>query len=122
MLTGGIIVTVDDDRRVIDPGAVAVTGNRIVAVGPAGDLADLEATRTVDCRGKIVTPGFSDCHTHLFQTLARGLGDGFELHPWLSKFMWPYATTITPDEARVAASLGAIQAVRAGTTALVDNH
>jgi 5-methylthioadenosine/S-adenosylhomocysteine deaminase len=122
LLTGGAVVTVDDDRRILRPGAVAITGERIAAVGPALELAAWEAARTVDCSGTIVLPGFTDCHTHLFQTLARGLGDGYSLHHWLTDFMWPYATTITSEEARTAARLGAIQALRAGTTTIVDNH
>lgn len=122
LLTGGTVVTLDDDRRVLHPGAVAITGNRIDAVGPSSELASFQPARTVDCSEKVVLPGFTDCHTHLFQTLARGLGDGYALHPWLAEFMWPYATTITPLEAKTGASLGAIQALRSGTTTIIDNH
>jgi 5-methylthioadenosine/S-adenosylhomocysteine deaminase len=123
LLTGGHVVTVDDDRRILDPGAVAIEGNRIVAVGTPEEVRRrLEARRTVDCTGRAVIPGFTDCHTHMFQTLGRGLGDGFALWPWLCEFMWPYALTINVEEARVAATLAAIQAARSGTTAVVDNH
>jgi 5-methylthioadenosine/S-adenosylhomocysteine deaminase len=122
LLSGGAVVTVDDDRRVLDPGVVAIEGNRILAVAAVDEMGPIEASRTVDCTGMAVLPGFTDCHTHLFQTLARGLGDGYALWPWLTEFMWPYATKINTSEVRVAATLGAIQAVRAGTTTIVDNH
>jgi 5-methylthioadenosine/S-adenosylhomocysteine deaminase len=122
LLTGGCVVTVDDERRVFDPGAVAITGDRITAVGPADELSGTRAGRVVDCCGTAVIPGLIDCHNHLFQGLARGLGEGMSLWPWLCEFMWPYAAAITPAEATVAARLGAIEAVRAGTTCIVDNH
>jgi 5-methylthioadenosine/S-adenosylhomocysteine deaminase len=122
LLTGGSVVTVDDERRVIEEGAVAIDGDRIVAVGAAEELAGYGATRTVDCRGKAVIPGLVDCHNHLFQGLGRGLGEGMSLWPWLCDFMWPYSAAITPDEAEIAASLGAIESARAGTTAILDNH
>ena len=122
VLTGGAVVTVDDDRRVLEPGAVAISGDRIVAVGTPDELATVRAARTVDCRGKAVLPGLIDCHNHLFQGLARGLGEGMSLWPWLCDFMWPYSAAITREEAVVAARLGAIEAARAGTTAIVDNH
>jgi 5-methylthioadenosine/S-adenosylhomocysteine deaminase len=122
LLTGGSVVTVDDDRRVIDGGAVAIAGDRILEVGTKEELSDIRAGRTIDCTGKAVIPGFVDCHTHLFQGLARGVGEGMSLWPWLCDFMWPYAAAITPDEAEVAARLGAIESARAGTTAIVDNH
>jgi 5-methylthioadenosine/S-adenosylhomocysteine deaminase len=125
LLTGGTVITVDDERRVIDPGAVGIRGDRIAFVGPAAAAAAAgggDATRTIDCAGKAVIPGFVDCHTHLFQGLARGIGEGMSLWPWLCDFMWPYSAAITSDEAVAAARLGAVEAVRAGTTAVVDNH
>jgi 5-methylthioadenosine/S-adenosylhomocysteine deaminase len=122
LLTGGSVITVDDDRRVLEPGAVAIAGERIVAVGTPDELKGFRAARTIDCRGKAVIPGLVDCHNHLFQGLARGLGEGMSLWQWLSEFMWPYAAAISPQEAEVAAALGAIEAVRAGTTTITDNH
>ena len=115
-------MTVDDDRRVLEPGAVAITGERIVAVGTVEELSGWRATRTVDCIGKAIIPGFVDCHNHLFQALVRGLGEGMSIWPWLCEFMWPYSVAIEPEDARVAVTLGAIEAVRAGTTSVIDNH
>lgn len=122
MVTGGAVVTVDDRRRVIDPGAVAITGDRIVEVGPAHDLAGYQATRVIDASGSAVLPGLIDTHQHLFQYLLRGLGEGLELWPWLSDFMWPVTTAISPDEARIGAQIGAVEAARSGVTTVLDNH
>jgi 5-methylthioadenosine/S-adenosylhomocysteine deaminase len=122
LLTAGFVVTSDDDRRVLEPGAVAITGDRIVAVGTPEDLSSYHATRTIDCRGKAVIPGLVDCHNHLFQGLARGLGEGLGGWPWLAEFMWPYAGAVTLEDTRAAALLGAIEAARAGTTAILDHH
>lgn len=122
LLTGGHVVTVDDARRVLEPGAVAIAGDRIVAVGTPEELSGYRAARTIDCTGKAVIPGLVDCHNHLFQGLGRGLGEGMSLWPWLCEFMWPYSAAITREEAVVGAKLGAIEAVRAGTTAILDNH
>ena len=116
------MVTVDDERAVFDPGAVAITGDRIVAVGPAADLEGVTAARTVDLAGRAVIPGFTDCHNHLFQFLTRGLGEGMELWPWLAEFMWRVSTSITRDEAIAAARLGALEAAKGGTTAILDHH
>lgn len=122
LLTGGSVLTVDDERRVFDPGAVAISGDRIAAVGTVDDLSGYRAERTADCSGMAVLPGFVDCHDHLFQFLARGLGEGMSLWPWLCDFMWPYSAAISGAEAETSALLGAIEAARAGTTGLVDNH
>lgn len=64
LFTGGRIWTGDDDRPWVE--AIAVRGNRIVAVGSDADLAGLrgEDTRVVELNGRFVTPGFIDNHTH----------------------------------------------------------
>ena len=122
LLTGGTVITVDDDRKVYEPGAVAVTGDRIVAVGSADDLSHYRSARRIDTTGSAVVPGFVDTHQHLFQYMLRGLGEGLELWPWLSDFMWPVSTAITSAEAAIGAQLGAIEAARSGVTTVLDNH
>ena len=49
----------------IEKGAVAVSGGRIVYSGPASDLPALDPAERVDCEGRLITPGLVDCHTHL---------------------------------------------------------
>lgn len=53
--------------KIVD-GSVLIAGERIVAAGPAEEVAatvDRSSVRTISARGKIVLPGFVDCHTHL---------------------------------------------------------
>ena len=93
-----------------------------MAVGTDGDLAGYEARRRVDCRGKLVLPGFVDCHNHLFEAMLRGIGDGMALWPWLSKLMMPFTDRVTREEALAAVRVAAIEAIRNGTTCVLDNH
>lgn len=122
LLSGGIVVTVDDQRSVYDSGSVAVRGSRIVAVGPENALAGWRADTVIDCRGRAVLPGLVDGHNHLYQALARGLGEGMSIVPWLCDFMWPYSIAMSSDDAIAAARLAAAEALRAGTTTVIDNH
>jgi 5-methylthioadenosine/S-adenosylhomocysteine deaminase len=123
-LDGGLVITLDGDRAVIEEGAVAIRGGLIEKVGSSAALRLLRkrSKHVVDCTGKVIIPGLTDGHTHLFQTLGRGLGDGLSLVPWLREFMFPYARTITRDMAVAAVRLGALQAALSGTTMVVDNH
>jgi 5-methylthioadenosine/S-adenosylhomocysteine deaminase len=88
LLTGGTVITVDDERRVFEPGAVAIADGQIGYVGSVAGASG-RARRTIDCAGKAIIPGLIDCHSHLFQGLARGVGEGMSLWPWLCDFMWP---------------------------------
>lgn len=122
LLTGGTVVSVDDDRTIYDPGAVAITGSHIVAVGPEHTLADWQADTVISCRGQAVLPGLVDGHNHLFQALARGLGEGMSIVPWLCEFMWPYSIAVNGEDALAAVRLATVEALRAGITTVVDNH
>lgn len=122
LFINGIVVTMDDQRRVIPDGAVAVRGQRIVAVGPSDELQDWTAARRIDCRGSAVIPGLIDCHNHLFQLAGRGLGDGMALWQWLGEYMLPLAANIQAPESLAAVRVAALEALSCGTTTLLDNH
>lgn len=67
ILSNGKIITVDDRFTIAQ--AVAVRGDRIVAVGSNQDVARLAGpnTRRIDLRGRAVTPGIIDNHMHLLR-------------------------------------------------------
>ncbi|MEV6072100.1 amidohydrolase [Nocardia sp. NPDC052001] len=122
LLTGGTVITVDDARTIHEHATVAVRGSRIVAVGPDDEFADWRTDSVIDCRGKAVLPGLVDGHNHLAQALARGLGEGMSIVPWLCEFMWPYSIAMSSQDAIAAARLGVVEALRAGTTTIIENH
>ncbi|AYF75887.1 amidohydrolase [Nocardia yunnanensis] len=122
LLTGGTVVTVDDAHTVYEHGTVAIGGSHILAVGPDAEFADWHADSVIDCRGRAIMPGLVDGHNHLAQALARGLGEGMSIVPWLCEFMWPYSIAMTPEDAIAAARLGVVEALRTGTTTIIENH
>ena len=84
LIAGGTVITQNEGREIINDGAVAVRGDRILAVGPAKELAGrYTARRTLDATGHLVFPGLINTHTHLFQTFQKGLGEGLTLYEWV---------------------------------------
>jgi len=120
LITGGHVVTMNGGREVFYPGAVGVTGDRIAAVGPAADFAGSQARRTIDASGKAVFPGLVNTHTHLFQSLLKGLGDDRVLSDWLVSATLPSALEFRSLEAYTSAMLGCLDALHSGTTTIVD--
>lgn len=118
----GWLIPVDEERTTITDAAIVVVGDRIAATGTRAELQHWQPARQIDMPQAAVMPGFVDGHNHLFQALAKGLGEGQSIWPWLCNFMWPYAIEMSPEDARAAARLGAVEAVRAGITTVVDNH
>ena len=66
LVVNGTVVTVDLERRVIEDGAVAIAGDRIVAVGSSAEIREWvgDATEVVDLEGRLAIPGFIEGHGH----------------------------------------------------------
>src|SRR5437667_9810529 len=80
VITGGIVVTVDGARHIYNPGAVAVDGTDIVAVGPAADIAaGFRGADQINASGSVVIPGLINTHTHAPMVMYRGLADDLPL-------------------------------------------
>src|SRR2546423_1060044 len=124
IVSGGTVVTMDKDRRVIEDGAVAVERGRIVAVGKSSEIARQYAAREViNATGRAVVPGLINGHTHVPMTLFRGLADDLDLNEWLTKYIFPAeAKNVTEDFVRVGTRLGLAEMIRGGTTTYCDMY
>jgi len=104
LLTDALVLTMDDQFTVHRSGGVAITGDRIVAVGP--DALALAAAETVNCRGRVVMPGLINAHTHAPMSLLRGLADDLRLDVWLMGYMMPVEREfVRPDFVRLGTRL-----------------
>ena len=76
LVTGGAVITMDPSNRVIEDGAVAIKGDRIVDVGSTAEVRQriAGARRTLDAQRHAVLPGLIDTHGHGGHTLARSIG------------------------------------------------
>ncbi|MBN9387123.1 MAG: amidohydrolase family protein [Chloroflexi bacterium] len=124
LFTGGTIVTMDEERRLVENGAIAVRGQDIVGVGPADELqARYEAGETVDCTGKAIMPGFINSHTHAPMTLLRGLADDLRLDVWLMGYMIPVEREfVSPEFVRLGTKLACAEMIKGGTTCFADMY
>ncbi len=122
LLAGGILITMDRERRVL-AGDVLVENDRIAAVLPRDDgqlfRPDGE-TEVVDVSGMIVIPGLVQAHMHVTQALFRGLCDDLALMEWLRERTWPMEAAHTAESNAASARLAAMELIRSGTTSLID--
>jgi len=124
VVSGGTIVTMDGQRRVIEDGAIAVNHQTIVMVGPRAEIeAKYVARQEIDARGKLVLPGLINGHTHVPMTLLRGLKDDVSLDVWLQKYIFPAeAKNVNESFVRWGTRLGAAEMIRSGTTTFADMY
>ena len=122
VLGGGRVVTSLSPSRVME-GDVLIDAGRIVS---AGGVALAPASSRIDCSGCLVIPGNVCAHTHVYSALARGMP--FDLEPptnfleILQRVWWRLDRALDETSVRASAQIGAMEALLAGTTTLVDHH
>ena len=112
------VVTVDAVRHDV---ALAVEGDRIVAIGPTDQvLKTYPQAEVYEGRGKALFPGLINCHAHLGQVLSRGFNEDFGFP---NSYRLPVQPTslVSREEAALMVTVGALEAIRTGTTTIVEN-
>ena len=121
LISSGTVVTARRDGLVLTDTSIAVHGQSIVEIGPSQRIDPAYTpARTIDARGMLIFPGLVDTHTHLYQTLLKGLGDDLPLMEWLDACTLPSIPHLTPRMCYVAAALGCIESLRSGCTTIFD--
>jgi 5-methylthioadenosine/S-adenosylhomocysteine deaminase len=124
LVMGGTIVTMDPQRRVIDDGAVAVSGDSILAVGTRAEIqSHYDSAKVIDAHGALVLPGLINGHAHAAMSLFRGLADDLALNDWLQKYIFPAeARNVTEDFVAWGTRLGVLEMLRGGITTYADMY
>ncbi len=120
IIKNGYLITMDRDRRMIRDGAIAIDGNRIVALGKSHEIISNKGAREIDAGGKLVLPGLIDGHNHPVQYLSKGIGDDVHIHRWLYERVYPYEANLTPEDVYCGALGNFVEMIKAGTTCFND--
>ncbi|HEY4275770.1 MAG TPA: amidohydrolase family protein [Rhizomicrobium sp.] len=113
-------VTVATPDRIWDDAALAVVNDKIAAIGPASEVLPQYANAEIyDGRGKAVLPGLINCHAHLRDVAARGFNEDFGF-PNSAKLALRPESLLSADDKALVATIGALEAIRTGTTTLTE--
>src|SRR5689334_4611393 len=88
--TARYIIPMDAQRRVIENGAIAIRGERIVALGAQSEINHTyQPKQRLDRPEALIAPGLINTHTHAPMVLLRGIADDLRLQDWLEKYIFP---------------------------------
>lgn len=101
--------------------SILIHDGKILRIGKEKDLASqYSVIKTWDAGGKLLMPGFINTHCHLFQVIMRGLGKDLPLLDWTNKSVRSFMPLLDEEAIYLASMIGCLEAIRSGTTTLVD--
>ena len=124
LIQGGTIITFGRECRVLEGQALLLEDGRIARIAPAEEIPG-PFDRVLDAWGKLVLPGFVNAHMHFYSTLVRGLGKAApsaNFQEVLENLWWRLDRKLSLDDVEMSARIILIDAIRKGTTTLVDHH
>ncbi len=121
------LITWGETNRIFDDHAVLLANGRIEDLGPSSELlAKNPQVEQLDARGQILMPGNICAHTHFYGAFARGLAipgrPPRDFPEILRKLWWPLDKSLGPEDVRYSALVSLIDAIKHGTTTLIDHH
>jgi putative selenium metabolism protein SsnA len=127
LITNAHVITWEETPQVLPDQAVRVAGDRITAIGPSAILAaEWPDDDVLDAQGQYLMPGNLCAHTHFYGAFARGLaipGDAPKDFPEiLRRLWWQLDKALTLEDVRYSALVCLVDAVKHGTTTLIDHH
>jgi len=123
----GIVATLGKENKVLLNGSVVTDGEKIVAVGDSGQMKQrYPKAEAVDCKGKVVMPGFICTHHHFYSTMARGMAIPGEpasnFVEILERLWWKVDMALDDEDITLSAQIPLIECIRNGTTTVIDHH
>jgi putative selenium metabolism protein SsnA len=127
LITNATLITWDNPNQILESHAIYISGNRIKEIGPQDEITTKYTHENhLDAHGQYVMPGNICAHTHFYGAFARGLaipGPAPKDFPEiLQKLWWPLDKSLQPDDVRLSAQVMLIDAIKHGTTTLIDHH
>jgi 5-methylthioadenosine/S-adenosylhomocysteine deaminase len=120
MIRNALIVTMNDQNDVIEKGAIAIDGNRIVYVGPMDWTPAGPFDRTIDADRLIAMPGMINAHCHSPANLVRGLMPSKPLEIWRAYYR-ASLRGMRDEDFYASALLGGMEMLKNGATTVLDH-
>jgi 5-methylthioadenosine/S-adenosylhomocysteine deaminase len=117
------IISGADCNNIVRNGAIIVEDNQIIAVGKKKTVQQFLAGHDkLERMNHIAVPSYVNAHTHLPETLLRGICDNEKLDIWLNNFIWPFEMRMNSDDAYFGALLGCLELIEAGVSGFIDQY
>ncbi len=125
LINHGTVATLGERNRLLLDHSILIEGDSIRRLAPTVDLESTPADTVIDASGQLILPGFINAHTHFYSALSRGLGKvppSRNFVEVLENLWWRLDRQLTPEDCYYSALVSCIDAIKHGTTTLIDHH
>ena len=121
LICGARLVPMSAGHPSILDADILVRDGRIEQIAPHNEIDAGENVERIDARGALVLPGFVDTHRHTWQTQLRGVATNWSLFDYSVNMRWRFGGCYDEEDAYLGNYIGALEALNAGITTLVDH-
>jgi 5-methylthioadenosine/S-adenosylhomocysteine deaminase len=124
LIKTGMLLTMDDQRQIIDSGHLLIEDGKIIAIGRPETIPDTAADELIDFSHRLVMPGLINAHTHTPMSLFRGQAEGISLFTMdgfincLRRLESAADASMVPSAVEVSCA----EMIRTGTTCFADQY
>ena len=127
LITNATLITWEPTNQILTGYALYIEDGKIADLGPERALLEkYPQAERLDARGQYVMPGNICAHTHFYGAYARGMAipgaPAKDFPEILAKLWWPLDKALQPEDVYYSALVCLVDAVRHGTTTLIDHH
>lgn len=124
LIKAGLVLTMNDQGRIIEPGHLLIEGQKIIAVGRPEEIPQVEVDSVVDFSDRLVMPGLVNAHAHTPMSLFRGLAEGISLFTMDGFINCLRRLEAAADSRMVPAAVevSCAEMIRTGTTCFADQY
>ncbi len=127
LIKNGVLVTMDDERRILEGHSIAIEKGKIIDIGKTSDLErKYNASEVLDASGRIVMPGIICSHSHLYGMLLRGaslkITPPSDFTQILQRVWWPVDEAMNSEDAYASALVASVEFAKSGVTTFADTY
>ena len=121
LIKNATIITMDPSLGTLYNSDMLIENSRIALIGTSLNVHEDDNIEVIDASEMIVMPGLVDTHRHVWESLVRNIGTNWSLNTYLQQiYFGGYGSKLRPEDSYIANYLGALEALDAGVTTVLD--
>jgi len=122
LFVNAIIVPMTYEEKIYYDACLGIDGDRIIYLGVKDDVDESDYDEIVDCKDKVILPGFINTHCHAAMSILRGYADDLPLKEWLEEKIWPLEAKFCREQIRAGTALAILEMIKSGVTCFADMY